>query len=86
MRLLTIQLIGMVFLAQLVACGGSGSDGGTSGTTPANQAPTANAGSDQAVNEQTTVTLLGSGADSDGSVVNYNWIQTEVVPKNRTVL
>ena len=41
-----------------------------------NQAPTANAGTDQAVTEGATVTLNGSGADSDGSVASYRWQQS----------
>jgi M6 family metalloprotease-like protein len=41
-----------------------------------NQAPTADAGSDQTVNEQTTVTLSGTGTDADGDALTYSWIQT----------
>jgi hypothetical protein len=41
----------------------------------ANIAPTADAGADQSVDEQTFVTLSGSGTDSDGSVVRYKWAQ-----------
>jgi len=37
---------------------------------------TANAGSDQTVDEQTNVTLSGSGIASDGSIVSYRWTQT----------
>ncbi|WP_207064015.1 S8 family serine peptidase [Motiliproteus sp. SC1-56] len=42
---------------------------------PFNAPPTANAGADQAVDEQTPVTLSGAGADSDGSVFGYGWRQ-----------
>jgi len=41
-----------------------------------NVAPTANAGTDQAVNESSNVTLAGSGTDSDGTIASYAWTQT----------
>ena len=40
-----------------------------------NVAPTANAGADQTVNEQTTVNLLGTGTDVDGTIDQYQWTQ-----------
>ncbi|HSE56941.1 MAG TPA: hypothetical protein VLB02_02555, partial [Candidatus Paceibacterota bacterium] len=41
---------------------------------PGNQAPTASAGSDQAITLPTsTVTLSGSGADADGIITSYVW-------------
>jgi hypothetical protein len=59
----------LFFTALLTACGG--------GSTPtANIVPTANAGNDQKVDEQTTFTLSGSGTDSDGSISSYQWSQT----------
>ncbi|AXQ30209.1 peptidase M66 [Solimonas sp. K1W22B-7] len=67
-----LVLGGLGFL--LAACGGGGDDGGT--PAPANQAPAAAAGSDQAVAEGATVTLSGgSSSDSDGSIVAYAWQQ-----------
>ncbi|MCK4443851.1 MAG: PKD domain-containing protein, partial [Thermoplasmata archaeon] len=42
-------------------------------TSPTNQPPTANAGSDQTVNVGETVTFGGSGTDSDGTIVKYEW-------------
>ena len=47
---------------------------------PVNAKPTANAGIDQTVNEQTAVTLAGSGADTDGSITAYQWTQTTGLP------
>jgi hypothetical protein len=42
-----------------------------------NAAPTANAGTDQVdVEPYTTVTLTGSGTDSDGTIASYAWTQT----------
>lgn len=42
-----------------------------------NQPPIANAGTDQTVNENTTVTLNGTGSsDPDGSIASYQWTQT----------
>ena len=38
-----------------------------------NNPPTANAGEDKAVEVDTTVTITGSGADTDGSIVEYEW-------------
>jgi hypothetical protein len=59
-------------------------DGGLSATDTViinisniNQAPTANAGPDQTVNEGSNVTLDGSNSsDSDGTISSYNWSQT----------
>jgi len=61
-----LLLVGLLLLS---ACGGGGS------SAPANVSPVANAGTDQSVNEQTTVTLTGSASDSDGSVATANWSQ-----------
>lgn len=45
-------------------------------TEAANQAPVANAGPDQNVDTNSTVTLDGSGSsDPDGSVASYSWAQ-----------
>src|ERR671923_1953606 len=42
-----------------------------------NQPPTANAGSDQTVNEGDTVALDGSAStDTDGTIASYSWTQT----------
>ncbi|MEE4218233.1 MAG: CAP domain-containing protein [Xanthomonadales bacterium] len=43
--------------------------------TPANQAPTANAGADQDVDAGDTVSITGSGTDSDGTIVSWAWSQ-----------
>ncbi len=40
-----------------------------------NRAPTADAGPDQSVNENTKVTLRGSGSDPDGDPIKYEWRQ-----------
>ncbi|MCP4274751.1 MAG: tandem-95 repeat protein, partial [Gammaproteobacteria bacterium] len=37
--------------------------------------PTADAGTDQSVNVSTAVNLTGSGADSDGNITGYQWLQ-----------
>jgi hypothetical protein len=63
----------------LSSCGGGGGSGSGSPAAanppPPNQAPTANAGLDQRVDEGTTVNLTGTGADSDGTIVSYSWQQ-----------
>jgi hypothetical protein len=44
---------------------------------PANTPPTADAGADQTVDEETTVTLDGTGSgDADGDTLSYAWTQT----------
>ncbi|AUD79879.1 hypothetical protein CW740_11710 [Kangiella profundi] len=59
----------------IISCSGGGSDS-PSEQEPVNQKPTANAGADQTVDEQTAVTIQGSGTDSDGSIASYSWEQT----------
>ncbi len=66
-----ISRLAPVFLVLLLlsACGGGGS------SAPANVSPTANAGADQSVDEQTDVTLTGTASDSDGTVASTTWSQ-----------
>jgi len=72
-------LISLSFGISLSGCGGGGGSG--SGPTvpppppppPSNQAPTANAGADQSVDEGTTVNLSATGTDSDGTIASYIW-------------
>ena len=59
----------------LTACGGSGSSNNGGGGSQ-NQAPTSHAGDDSTVNEQSSVTLNGSGTDTDGTIASYQWSQT----------
>lgn len=40
-----------------------------------NMSPTADAGQAQTASELTTVTLSGSGTDSDGTITSYSWTQ-----------
>lgn len=37
--------------------------------------PTADAGLDQTVTDNNTIALAGSGSDSDGSIIEYDWVQ-----------
>ncbi len=67
------KLIGLILILLVTACGSSGDD---DPVTPANVAPTALAGVDQTVLEQSSVTLSGSGTDSDGTIASYSWAQT----------
>jgi len=68
------QLVTIFMLALFLQ--GCGKDSATEKElNGANFAPTANAGSDQLVNEQTLVTLTGSGTDRDGSITHYQWTQ-----------
>ena len=72
----------MVTIA-LSACGGGGGGATSPGPTPTppNSAPVANAGVNQSVDEQTTVTLDGTASsDPDGNNnLTYNWTQAEGV-------
>jgi hypothetical protein len=70
-RVLIILALGSV----LSSCGGgSGAPAAVNPPLP-NQAPIADAGADQSVDEGETVELSGSGADSDGDIVRYEWQQ-----------
>ncbi|ACV27901.1 PKD domain-containing protein [Kangiella koreensis] len=68
-------LLVSIFSLGIINCSGGGSDS-SSEQEPVNQKPTANAGADQSVDEQTAVTVEGSGTDSDGSIASYAWTQT----------
>jgi hypothetical protein len=63
----------LTLLVFLVACSGGGSEE----PTPANKAPTVNAGSDIYASEQSTIKLSGSASDSDGSISSFTWAQIE---------
>ena len=56
--------------------GGSDSDSVDITVKPVNNKPTANAGSDQVVDEQTEVTLSGSGKDPNRDPLSFTWAQT----------
>ncbi len=70
-KLLFVSLLSL----GIINCGGGGSDSSPD-QEPVNQKPTANAGADQTVDEQATVTIEGSGSDSDGTIASYSWAQT----------
>ena len=74
----------LVFSALLLtACGGGGGGGGSGAQTPPpvqNQTPVANAGTDQTVKRNATVTLAGNGSDADGDALAYTWVQTNGTP------
>jgi hypothetical protein len=48
----------------------------TISANPQNQAPTANAGSDQTVNAAAAVSLSGTGTDPENGTLTYQWRQT----------
>ncbi len=56
--------------------GAQASDSRTLHVHNVNHLPVANAGSDSNVQEKEQVTLLGSGSDSDGLIVEFSWEQT----------
>lgn len=45
----------------------------TEETFSPNQAPTANAGADKVTQVNTSISIIGSGSDSDGTIVGYEW-------------
>ncbi|MEW8273823.1 MAG: right-handed parallel beta-helix repeat-containing protein [Candidatus Thiodiazotropha taylori] len=78
------KLIVLLLLSLMIACGGGGgesdsdtegSDGTDEPTTVINTPPQVDAGSDQTVTAGQSVSLNGSGSDSDGTVVDYQWSQ-----------
>ena len=66
------KLIIIALLISVYGCGGGGES--TPPLTP-NAAPSATAGDNQTVNENTLVTLSGSATDNDGSISSYKWSQ-----------
>jgi len=68
--------VSMLVMMMFVACGGTDTkDSGTPKTplTNVNQAPTANAGEDKLVTVNESITIIGSGSDSDGIIKSYQW-------------
>ncbi len=64
------------WMLALAACGGGGGSGNPGGGGTTNMAPSASAGTDQSVAEQSTVTLDGTGSsDPEGSALTYAWTQ-----------
>lgn len=63
-----------LFSLMLIGCSGSSSSGTT--TTASNSAPVVNAGLDQTVIENSTVTLSSTSSDANGDTVTLTWSQT----------
>ncbi len=59
----------LVLAMLLVGCGSGSEDA-------VNEPPNAEAGADQEVFESATVTLRGTGSDTDGTIRRYSWTQT----------
>ena len=56
--------------------GGKGTDSVVVLVNPVNEAPVADAGSDQPVTEKSVARLAGSGSDADGDALTFKWSQT----------
>ncbi len=73
------KLLILIILALGISLSGCGGGGGGSPAAvnppPSNQAPTANAGVDQSVDEGTTGNLSATGADTDGTILSFSWQQ-----------
>jgi hypothetical protein len=63
------------FIFNLLETSGRLSGGLTAPQPLSNSAPTADAGNDQTVDEGTTVSLSGSGTDTDGFIASFSWQQ-----------
>ncbi|CAB1062870.1 hypothetical protein D1BOALGB6SA_7652 [Olavius sp. associated proteobacterium Delta 1] len=64
------------FISQFNETGDGTGGGGGGGTPPPNDAPVADAGSDQTVGPRQRVYLDGSGSsDADGQIIQYHWTQ-----------
>lgn len=73
-KTLSIAALGVL----MAACGGGGSGGSSATPAPVNTPPTAEAGASQTVDASVLVTLNADGSrDNDGSIVSYQWSQTE---------
>ena len=56
-------------------------------TSVANIPPVAYAGSDQSISQpSSSVSVIGSGTDSDGTIVGYNWVQIGTNPAIATIV
>ena len=67
------------FLFALLGCGGSGggSNGNGDGNLTSNLSPIANAGQDRfAYTSSGVLSLTGTASDSDGTIVEHQWVQT----------
>ncbi len=79
LRGLTSCLLTISAALILAGCGGGGGGGGNG--SPANRAPTANAGLDQTTKRNANITLDGSASsDVDGDSLAYRWVQTGGAP------
>lgn len=65
------HLVG-VFLVGIIALAGCGGGGGGE-TETSNETPTADAGIDKTAQVNQSVNILGSGNDTDGTIVSYQW-------------
>jgi lysophospholipase L1-like esterase len=75
-RSIFIIAISMV-ISLLTGCGGGGGSGGSDDDNDpsSNQAPVANAGTNQTIDEQTQCVLDGTGSSDDNGIVQYAWAQ-----------
>jgi len=60
----------------------NGCSGGGGNTETPNQAPTANAGADRTVEVNHSITITGSGTDSDGTILSFQWKKGSTVLAN----
>jgi len=64
----------------------TGSSSTDTNNTGANKAPKANAGTDRTVKAGATIKIVGSGSDSDGTIVDYEWYEgTQIISGTKTL-
>jgi hypothetical protein len=69
-------LTAVVVFLSLTGCGGGGSSNNDGNVVTPNEPPVASASAPAVVDEQTSVTLNGTGStDSDGNITSYSWTQ-----------
>ncbi|MBL6972774.1 MAG: hypothetical protein ISR67_00155 [Sulfurimonas sp.] len=81
MKHLISLIFSVVFFLFLNACSG-GSGGGSSSSGTGNVPPVASAGEDEIVHVNDIVSIVGSGSDTDGTVVSYEWKEGVTVLAN----
>ena len=76
-----LKLLGtMLFSLVMIGCGG----GGDTAESP-NQVPIANAGSDRTAQVNEIISIIGTGIDSDGTIVSYQWYEGTIFKSDAAI-
>jgi len=82
MKTITNVLIASLFTLTITACGGGSTGNETTPPATTNKAPTANAGTDKSIEVNKSITIAGTGTDSDGTIASYVWKKGTTVLAN----